>query len=128
MIDGPYAASILDVRTLRGANNDSDQFLVVAKVRTRLRACQNTGKSVQSRLDVRKLRSQKIAESFSTCLSEFFHDAPPDTDVNTQWQQISHFLHTAAGEKFEYRRQQKSTWFVDECRQAAIEKNDAYQA
>ena len=27
-----------------------------------------------------------------------------------------------------YRRQQKSTRFDEECRQAAIEKNDAYQA
>ena len=30
--------------------------------------------------------------------------------------------------KVGYRRQQKSTWFDDECRQAAIDKNDAYQA
>ena len=37
-------------------------------------------------------------------------------------------MHTAAGEKFGYRRQQKSTRFDDECRQAAIEKNDAYHA
>ena len=37
-------------------------------------------------------------------------------------------MQTAAGEKVGYRRQQKSTWFGDECRQAAIEKNDAYQA
>ena len=36
-------------------------------------------------------------------------------------------MHTAAGEKVGYRRQQKSTWFDDECRQAAIDKNDAYQ-
>ena len=27
-----------------------------------------------------------------------------------------------------YSRQQKSAWFGEECRQAAIEKNDAYQA
>ena len=32
------------------------------------------------------------------------------------------------GKKVGYRRQQKSTWFDDECRQVAIEKNDAYQA
>ena len=35
---------------------------------------------------------------------------------------------TAAGEKVGYRRQLKSTWFDEECHQAAIEKNDAYQA
>ena len=34
----------------------------------------------------------KIAESFSSRLSELLHDAPPDTDVNTQWQHITHSL------------------------------------
>ena len=59
---------------------------------------------------------------------ELLHDAPPDPGVNKQWEHIAHSLHTAAGEKVGYHRQQKSTWFDDECRQAAIEKNDAYQA
>ena len=47
VIDGQHASSILDVRTLRSANMDSDHFLVAAKVRTRLCACKNTSKSVQ---------------------------------------------------------------------------------
>ena len=42
---------------------------------------------------------------------------------------IFHFNKSpAAEEKVGYRRQQKSAWFDDECRQIAIEKNDAYQA
>ena len=90
---------------------DADHFLVAAKVRN------NTCKSVQRRFDVQKLRSQKIAETFSIRLSELLHD--------TQLQHIAHSLHTAAGEKIGYRRQQKSTWFDDECRQAAIEKNSS---
>ena len=46
------------------------QFLVAAKVRTRLCAYNNTCESVQSRFDVQRLRSQKIAESFAIHLSE----------------------------------------------------------
>ena len=102
---------------------DSDHFLVAAKVRTRLCAYNNTCKS----FDVQKLRSQKTAELFSICLSELLHNAPPEP-VNTQWQHIAHSLQTAADEKVGYRRQQKSTWFDEGYRQAAIEKNDAYQA
>ena len=67
-----------------------------------------------------KLQAQKIAESFYTLLSELLHDASPDV--------TTHSLHTAAGEKVGYRRQQKSTWFHEDCCQPAIEKNDAYQA
>ena len=103
---------------------DSDHFLVALKLRTRLCASNNTCKSVQRRLDIQKLRSQKIAKSFYIRHSKLLHD--PDTDVNTRWQHIAHSLLTAAKEKV--RRQQKSTWCYEECRQAAIEKNDAYQA
>ena len=109
MIDGRQASSILDVRTLRTANIDFDHFIVAAKVRTRLCAYNNTYESVQRSFDVQKLRSEKIAESFSIRLSELLHDAPPDPDVNMQWQHIVHSLHTAAGEKVGYRRQQMST-------------------
>ena len=116
------------VLTLRCANVDSDHFLVASKVGTRLCAYSNTCKSVQRRFDVQKLRSQKIAESCSSRLSELLHDAPPDPEVNTQWQNIGNTLHSAAGEKVGYRRKQKSTWFGDECRQAVSGKNDAYQA
>ena len=37
-------------------------------------------------------------------------------------------MNTAGEEKVANRRQQKSTWFDKQCRQAAIVKNDAYQA
>ena len=75
---------------------------------------------------IHKLTCLIASTSFSKRLSEVLHDAPPYTDVNMQWQHIAHSLHTAAGgkKKVGYRRQQKSTWFDDECRQAAIEKND----
>jgi len=128
VIDGRHASSILDVRTLRGANIDSDHYLVAAKVRTRLCTSNHMRKPTQRRLDVQKLRSQQTAESFSTRLSELLRDTPPATDINTQWQRIAHCLHTAAGEKVGYRRQQKSTWYDEECRQAAIDKDAAYQA
>ena len=63
-----------------------------------------------------------------TRISELLHDAQTDTDVYAQWQHMAHSLHNAVREKVGYRRQQNSTWFDEECRKAAIEKNDAYQA
>ena len=44
------------------------------------------------------MRTQKT-ESFFTRLSELLHDAPPDTDVNTQCTHCC--LHTAAGERLD---------------------------
>lgn len=36
LVDKRYASHILDVRTKRGANIDSDHFLVIAKVRAKI--------------------------------------------------------------------------------------------
>ena len=44
LINGRHASSILDARTLRTPNMDSDHFLVTAKVRTRLCAYNKTCK------------------------------------------------------------------------------------
>ena len=72
-----------------------------------------------SRNDARKFfqKIKRISEGFKTGAS-----------FDMQWQYIAHSLQTAAGDKEGLRRQQKSTWLDEECRQAAIEKNHAYQA
>ena len=63
VIDRRYAPKMLDVRTFRGANMDSDHFLAAAKVRMRI-------STLRKVLDVQKLRSQRTAESFSAHLSD----------------------------------------------------------
>ena len=70
VIAGRHSSSILDVRTLRTANMDSDHFLVAAKVRTRLCAYNNTCKSVQRSFDVQKLRSPFAFRSSFTMLHQ----------------------------------------------------------
>ena len=67
VIDGRYVSNVLDVRQFRGPNMDSAHFLVAAKARMRI----STSRAVpQRKLDVKKLRSQRTAESFSAQLSD----------------------------------------------------------
>ena len=108
VIDGRHASNIL-VRSLRTANMDLDHFLVAAIVRTRLCAY---NKHVHKRLP---------NHSPFACRNSL----PMLLQIPTSIRSGNTLLHTAAGEKVGYRRQQKSTWFDDECRQVAIEKNDA---
>ena len=37
VIDGRHSSGVIDIRVIRGANIDSDHYLVAAKVRTRIR-------------------------------------------------------------------------------------------
>ena len=49
LIDRRRQSSILDVRSFRGANCDTDHYLVVAKVRERLAVSKNLHKSLMGR-------------------------------------------------------------------------------
>ncbi|XP_060665604.1 craniofacial development protein 2-like [Drosophila nasuta] len=70
VIDGRHASSVMDVRTFRGVNIDSDHYLVAAKIRMRLCRAKNVRPITQRKLDVTRLRSQRTATAYSTHLSD----------------------------------------------------------
>ena len=58
MIDGRWNSSILGVRPCRGADCDTDHYLVVAKVRERL----VVSKEAAQRFDVDRFNLRKLSE------------------------------------------------------------------
>jgi len=116
---------------MRGVNKDSNLYLTFILLQPRYEpvyAQIKKKKQTQLKLDVQKLQSQQTAESCSTHLTELLRDVRSATDITTQWHHIENSLRTAAGEKVGLLRQRRSTWYDDECRQAATEKDAAYQA
>ena len=128
-IDGRHASSVLDVRTFRGVNIDSDHFLVAAKIRMRLCNAKNVRSTAQRKLDVAKLQSQQTAEAYSAQLSELLHNPNSDPeDVGGLWAHISHSMRTAAEKTIGFRRPpQRNQWYDAECREVNAAKNAAYR-
>jgi hypothetical protein len=63
MIDRRRHSSILDVRSFRGADCDTDHYLVVTKLRERLAVCkQATQKFERERFNLRKLKELEVKE------------------------------------------------------------------
>ena len=96
-IDGRPVSNVLYVRIFHGPNMDSDHFLVAAKVRIRISTSRAVPSSTQRKLDVKRLQSQRTAESFSAQLSEKLRQpqSSPD-DIGGLWANISHSLRAAA--------------------------------
>ena len=61
--DGRHVSNVLDVRIIRAPNTDSEHFLVAAEVRMRRSTSRVVPSSMRRKLDIKKLRSQRTAES-----------------------------------------------------------------
>ncbi|XP_037957054.1 uncharacterized protein LOC119686977 [Teleopsis dalmanni] len=129
VIDARHASSVLDVRSFRGPNIDSDHYLVAAKVRMRLSTANNVRSNVQKKLDVNKLRSRETAEAFAAQLSSRLNNQPSRSDnAGRQWGHISHSLRTTAEDVLGFQRPpRRNQWYDEECRQATAAKNAAYK-
>ncbi|XP_054086336.1 craniofacial development protein 2 isoform X1 [Zeugodacus cucurbitae] len=129
VIDGRHVSCVLDVRTLRGPNIDSDHYLVAAKILTRLCAAKNARQQTQGRLDVEKLQSQQTATKYSTRLALLLSESTHQhLGIRELWNGISNSLRTAAAETIGFRQRQKTSWYDEECHLAAERKQTAYLA
>ncbi|XP_073836854.1 uncharacterized protein [Musca autumnalis] len=130
VIDGRHSSSVLDVRSFRGANIDSDHYLVAAKVRTRLNVANKVRTDTTRKLDIGKLQSQQIATAYSTLQAQLLNQSTPHPDnISAQWQSIAHSMQTAAKSILGYQRPPpRNPWYDQECRAATEEKNAAYRA
>lgn len=129
VIDARHASSILDVRSCRGPNIDSDHYLIAAKVRTRLCVAKISRQSMQRKLDIEKLQSQRHKDAFSTRLTGQL-DQLSSTTLNTKdmWTYISNAIRTSAVEILGFQRPPtRNPWYDQECREAAAAKDAAYR-
>lgn len=129
-IDGRHASSILDVRAFRGANVDSDHYLVVSQVRMRISMAVQRRADAVKKFDVTKLKSQEIAKTFADRVSlNLSTSPPPASSTDDQWRHCQQAIRSAATDVLGFtRRPQRNSWFDEECRLAHAAKNEAYQA
>ncbi|XP_043065425.1 uncharacterized protein LOC122320881 [Drosophila ficusphila] len=129
VIDARHASSVLDVRSCRGPNIDSDHYLVAAKIRTRLCVAKVARRGLLRRLDIGKLQSQQIRDAFSTQVSGLLsRTTPTPEDISDQWALISHSLRTSAEEVIRFQRPPtRNPWYDQECRDATAAKDVAYR-
>ena len=129
VIDGRHVSSVLDVRTFRGPNIDSDHYLVAAKVRLRISASRTARSSTLRKLDVKKLRSQRTAEAFSAQLSDKHRRSLSNlSDIGRLLANISHSFRTIAETVLGFERPpQRIQWCDEGCHETAAAKNATYR-
>jgi len=120
LIDKRWHTSVLDVRSFRGADCDTDHYLVIAKVRERL----TVGKQAAQRFDrqrfnLRKLNEPDVREQCQIEITNRFAALEKlncDEKVNRTWEHIKVNIQTSAKQsRCLQELKRNKPWFDEEC-------------
>lgn len=119
-------SNVLDVRTYRGADCDSDHFLVIASLKHRTALVQNGRGEKRVKWNTEQLKKETTRHAFASEVAMNLHNSVPDEDIEKEWQAIKLGLVDAAknvlGERKKPRREE---WYDDEFALLLQKKNDA---
>jgi hypothetical protein len=120
LTDKRQHSKVLDVRSFRGADCDTDHYLVVEKLRERIsvskRARQN---SDLERFDLKNVNDVEVKEKYQVEISNRFaalESLDESFDINNAWESIRENIKTSAKENLGYHSlKHNKPWLDDEC-------------
>ncbi|XP_050072629.1 uncharacterized protein LOC126560715 [Anopheles maculipalpis] len=126
LIDGRHFSDIIDVKPYRGANVDSDHFLVMVKLRQKLSVVNNQRSKPTPRLYLDRLRRADVSEGYAPALGEALSYDNHAMPLGDHWRMVERAISTASELKIAHLpRSQRKEWFEEECTRALCEKNAA---
>jgi hypothetical protein len=120
LIDRRRHSSILDVRSLGGADCDSDHYLVVTNVRERL----TVGKQLVKKMDVerfnlKQLNEEEVKEQYQVTMKNKFaalENLYDNGDINKAWETIRENIRISAKERVGHGESKSyKPWLDEEC-------------
>ena len=100
LIDRRWQSSILDVRSFRRADCDTDHYLVVAKVRDRLAVRKQAAQKFDGeRFNLRKLKEREVRKKYQIEITNRFaalENLNDNEDINRAWENIKENIKTSA--------------------------------
>jgi hypothetical protein len=120
LIDTRRHSNILDVRPFRGADCDTDHYLVVAKVTERLAASKRAAQKIDKEtFNLKKLNDRDVKEQYQVIIRKKFaalENLEDSGDINRAWDSIRENIKISAQESIGYyESKNRKLWFDEEC-------------
>ena len=114
-----WHSSVLDVRSFRGADCDTDQNLMVAKVRVRLAVSKQAAQRFDGeRFSLRKLNDLEVRKQYQIEITKRFatlENLSDDEDINIAWENIKENIKTSDKESLGlHELKQHKPWLDEE--------------
>ena len=123
LIDKRRHTSIVDIRTFRGADCNSDHYLVIGTLRERLSVAKRVEQQVNiRRFNIPKLKDVETKQQYQVEISNRFaalessDEVGKELDVNSVWENIRDNIKIAAEQSIGYyETKKKKPWFDEDC-------------
>jgi hypothetical protein len=120
LVDRRRNLNVLDVRSFRAADCDTDRYLVVAKVTDRLAVNkQRTHRFHRERFNLKRLNEVEVKEKYRVEVSNRFaalEDLDAEVDINSFWETIRENIKFSAKESVGYfELKKRKPWFDVGC-------------
>lgn len=126
LIQAQYMKTIRDIRSYRGADADSDHFLVIAKIKQNVQEEKKRYSRQVRKIQIEKLvKNNSIKEKYQREINETLSHIN-SSDINKIWKNIEETIKQAAKKTIPQTKQQKtSNWFDGECKKEMQRRKEA---
>ena len=130
LIDGRHFSDVTNVKVCRGANVDSDHYLVVVDLRAHIDRAQTRRSLATRKFAINKLKDPVVSATFanriSTRVNQLQQQHPAPGDASEKWQHLNQMLKEEATDIIGFESpNDRNTWFDDDCARVTESKNAA---
>jgi hypothetical protein len=130
LIDKSRHSNILNVRSFRGADCNTDHYLVGAKLRERISVSKRARQKFDlERFDLKRLDDVEVKEMYRVEISNrcaALESLDKCFDINNGWESIRENIKTSAKDNLGYQKlKHNKPWFDDECSKLIDQRKQA---
>ncbi|KAL4153967.1 hypothetical protein QTP88_001800 [Uroleucon formosanum] len=116
-----------DIKTVRGADCDSDHYLVKGKLKVKLKKLTSKKGTLVDKYDVNKLKDTNICRNFKQKLHETMNslNINQEETIDAKWKAVKDAIKTATVTVIGKQNRTRKPWFNNSCKEAFNRRKEA---